>query len=162
MKRIGLALAAFIIAVPALAQEPVGCDKFKWPLDRERALLAQAAPAKSAGDLQLVAGARLTLVPAAEAKLPVVPTRAPKDGSYAGFLRLPAPPSAGTYRVTLSANAWIEVVQEGEVVKAGVFSGVGGCEGLRKSVKFELAARPFIVELSGMATPEINVVVTPD
>jgi len=142
MKRTSLALAVLLIAAPAFGQEAVGCDKFKWPLDRERTLLTQAVPATSGGDLALATGAKLTLVPAAQAALPVAPTRAPKDGSYAGFLRLPAPSSAGTYRVTLSANAWIEVVQDGQVVKAGAFSGVGGCEGLRKSVKFDLTARP--------------------
>lgn len=162
MTRIGIIFAALIAAAPALGQQAVGCDKFKWPLDRERTLLGQATPATSGGDLALAAGARLTLVPAAEAKLPIAPTRPPKDGSYAGFLRLPAPPAAGIYRVTLSANAWVEIVQDGRIAKVGEFSGVGGCEGLRKSVKVDLAARPFVVELSDMATPEIGVVVTPD
>ena len=32
-------MAACAMAAPALAQEPVGCDKFKWPLDKERATL---------------------------------------------------------------------------------------------------------------------------
>ena len=27
------------MVLPALAQEPVGCNKFKWPLDKERATL---------------------------------------------------------------------------------------------------------------------------
>lgn len=35
-----VALAVLAIAAPAFAQEPVGCDKFKWPLDHEKALLA--------------------------------------------------------------------------------------------------------------------------
>lgn len=162
MKRISLAAAFLVIAAPGFAQEPVGCDKFKWPLERERALLAQAAPAQSGGDMPLMSAVRLALVPKADAKLPIAPTRSPKDSDLAGFLRVAAPAAAGTYRVTLSVNAWIEVVQDGQVVKAGAFSGVGGCEGLRKSVKFDLAARPFIVELSGAAEPEIKVTVTPD
>ena len=162
MKRLGLAFIALLIAAPAFGQEAIGCDKFKWPLDRERTLLTQVTPAVSGSDLALAKGAKLTLLPFAEAKLPVAPTRAPKDGSFAGYLRISAPPAAGVYRVTLSANAWIEVVQDGQIVKSGEFSGVGGCDGLRKSVKFDLAARPFIVELSGMPSPEINVVVTPD
>ena len=33
-------LLALLMAAPALAQEPIGCDKFKWPVDRERAPLA--------------------------------------------------------------------------------------------------------------------------
>ena len=40
MGRSYLALVALLLAAPALAQEPVGCDKFKWPLDRERTMLA--------------------------------------------------------------------------------------------------------------------------
>jgi len=35
MMRATFALAVLLAAAPALAQEPVGCDKFKWPLDRE-------------------------------------------------------------------------------------------------------------------------------
>ena len=45
------------MAMPALAQKPVGCDKFEWPLDRKRALLANAAPASSGGDAQQLLGA---------------------------------------------------------------------------------------------------------
>jgi hypothetical protein len=43
--RASLAILAVLIAMPAVAQEPVGCDKFKWPLDKERAMLASATPA---------------------------------------------------------------------------------------------------------------------
>lgn len=154
--------AALLVSAPAFGQEATGCDKFKWPLDRERALLAQAAPAKSGSDMVTGSAVRLALVPMAEAKLPVAPTRAPKDGDHGGYLQIAAPPAAGLYRVTLSANAWIEVVQDGQIVKSGAFSGVGGCEGLRKSVKFDLAARPFVVELSGMPVAEIGVAVTQD
>jgi hypothetical protein len=37
-----------------------------------------------------------------------------------------------------------------QVVKSGAFSGATGCEGIRKSVKFELAAAPFIIEISSV------------
>ena len=39
MKTLILVIAACAVAAPAFAQEPVGCDKFKWPLDKERATL---------------------------------------------------------------------------------------------------------------------------
>ncbi len=43
MIRVVLFIAATLLAAaPALAQEPVGCDKFKWPLDHERALAGVA------------------------------------------------------------------------------------------------------------------------
>jgi hypothetical protein len=157
-----LILLALLVAAPALAQEQAGCDKFKWPLERERALLGQAAALPSGSESAVTSAAKVALVPAAEAKLPVAPSRESKPGTYAGFVRYAALPGAGTYRVTLTDNAWIEVVQAGQLLKVEEFSGVHGCAGLRKSVKFKLSAAPFVVMLSGMATPEIGVVVTPD
>jgi hypothetical protein len=49
-----------------------------------------------------------------------------------------------------------------QVVKSGAFSGATGCEGIRKSVKFELAAAPFIIEISGVTARTIAIVVTPE
>ena len=64
---------ALLIAAPALAQEPVGCDKFKWPLDHERALLASSSQLASGAAMAqpLAAAVTLALVPLADAKLPV-------------------------------------------------------------------------------------------
>ncbi len=110
MRRCLLALVALLIAAPALTQEPVGCDKFKWPLDQEKALLATAKPVESGADVQqaLAAAVNVALMPFAEAKLPTAPSRAPKaPDSYAGFVRLPALAKPGTYRVTLSQGAWV-------------------------------------------------------
>jgi hypothetical protein len=163
-----LAAFALLIAVPAWsptwAQEPSGCDKFKWPLDKERALLTNAAPIASGGELPatLTAAVKVALAPVADAKLPVAPSRAPKPDTYAGFVRIATPVKAGTYKVTITDNAWVEVVQDGQNLKTGAFSGVHGCEGLRKSVKFDLSAAPFVITISNMTAKEIGVVVTQD
>ena len=165
MIRLSAALIALLLAAPALAQEPVGCDKFKWPLDKERAMLTNPVPVASGGEVAepLAAALKVALAPLAEAKLPRAPSRAPKDAvSYAGFVRVAAPPKAGIYRFTLSQGAWIDVIQDGHDVKSAAFSGATGCEGVRKSVKFELSAAPFIIEISGTAANTIGVVVTPD
>jgi hypothetical protein len=168
MRRISLAALALLIATPAWsptwAQEPSGCDKFKWPLDKERAMLSHAAPIASGGELPatLTAAVKVALLPVADAKLPVAPSRGPKPDTYAGFVRITAPVKAGSYKVTITDNAWVEVVQDGQNLKTGAFSGVHGCEGLRKSVKFDLTAAPFIVTLSNMTAKEIGVVVTQD
>jgi len=162
-----IVLAGCAMAMPAFAEEPVGCDKFKWPLDKERATL-------NGTDLPKVAsGARVTfpipfaaivaLVPLAEAKLPVPPERTPKaPDSFAGFFDVKAPAQAGSYKITLSAEGWVDVAQSGRAVKASAFSGALGCEGLRKSVKFDLAAAPFTVELSGVAADSIKLVISAD
>jgi hypothetical protein len=151
--------------VPVVAEEPVGCDKLKWPLDHERALLAKPSQTASGGEVQqpLAAAVTVTLVPFADAKLPMAPSRPPKfPDSYAGFARVSAPPKAGTYRITLSHGAWIDVVQDGRELKPGAFSGAKGCDGVAKSVKFELAAAPFAIELSATSAKAIAFVVTPD
>lgn len=164
MRRSLFAAFVLLIATPALAQEPSGCDKFKWPLDKERALLAHAAPVASGGEIPpaLTAAVKVALMPVAEAKLPVPPSRAPKPDTFAGFVRITAPVKAGRYKVTLTDNAWVEVVQDGQNLKPGAFSGVHGCDGLRKSVKFDLTAAPFVITISNMTAKEIGVAVTQD
>lgn len=160
-----IGLVALLLAMPALAQEPVGCDKFKWPLEREHALLEHPAPAASGSEVAqpLLAAVGVTLAPFADAKLPLPPSRAPKAlDSYAGFLRVASLPKAGTYRLTLSDNAWVDVFQDGHEVKSLAFSGAVGCAGLRKSVKFELTAAPFTIEVTGSAVDKIALVLTPD
>jgi hypothetical protein len=165
MKKHWLIPIALLIAAPALAQEPVGCDKFKWPLDHERALLASPSQLPSGGETLQPLGTAVTvaLAPYADAKLPVPPSRAPKSPvTYAGFIRLSAIPKSGTYRVTLAGPAWIDVIQNGIALKSTAFSGASGCAGIAKSVKFELAAAPFTVELSGTTAHALTFVVTPD
>ena len=47
-------------------------------------------------------------------------------------------------------------------MKSTAFSGALGCEGVRKSVKFDLAAAPFTVELSGVKADSIKLVISGD
>ncbi len=165
MKGIFLVPIALLIAAPAFAQEPVGCDKFKWPLDHERALLASPSQLASGAEMAqpLAQAVTVALVPLANAKLPVPPSRPPKSpDTYAGFINAPAIPKSGTYRVTLSAPAWIDVIQNGQALKSTAFSGASGCAGIAKSVKFELTAAPFAVELSGTTAHALAFVVTRD
>jgi hypothetical protein len=167
LKTVFIIFAACALAAPAFAQEPVGCDKFKWPLDKERATL-------NGTDLpKVVSGERVTfpipfgtivaLKPFADAKLPAPPERTPKTpDSLAGYFEAPAPKQPGSYKITLSAEGWIDVEQAGNAVKSTAFSSALGCEGVRKSVKFDLAAAPFTVELSGVKTDEIKIVISKD
>jgi len=171
VKPIVIALFALLTAAPALGQEPakesVGCDKFKWPLDKERATLTGTdLPKIVSGErvaFALPFAAIVALKPFAEAKLPAPPERAPKSpDSFAGFFQVPAPKKAGTYKITLSAEGWIDVVQDGHAMKATAFSGALGCDGVRKSVKFDLTKAPFTVELSAVAADSIKLVISGD
>ena len=167
MKTAFFVIAACAMAGSAFAQEPVGCDKFKWPLDKERATLnGTDLPKIVSGDrvtFPIPFGTIVALVPFADAKLPTPPERAPKSpDSFAGFLEVAPPKQAGSYKITLSAEGWIDVAQAGQAVKSAAFSGALGCEGVRKSVKFDLAAAPFTVELSSVAASVIKIAVSGD
>ena len=168
MRRIiaALALAAVLATLEApraWAQEPVGCDKFKWDVARERAMLSRADAPKLASGSDLTAtlsqAVVLDLQSQADAKLPSPPERAQKPGTFAGFATVDVSP--GTYSISLSAAAWIDVLQNGNFLKPKAFSGVTGCDGIRKIVKFDLAAGPAIIQLSGVAESTIKMTILP-
>jgi hypothetical protein len=152
-------------AAQALAQEPSGCDKFKWPLDKERATLTGSDLPKLASGNRITwplpFATMITLVPIADAELPVTPERAPKsNASFAGFIQSPAPAKAATYKMTLSSEGWIDVVQDGRRMQSLTSTGVKGCDGVRKSVKFELAPAPFTVQLSDIEADSVGLVIS--
>jgi len=147
------------------AEEPSGCDKFKWPIERERAALTAPDRAKLASGSELAAmpssGVTLALVTPADAKLPTPPERAPKEDTFAGFASIKAAPKAGLYTVSLSSGGWLDVVQDGHFLKPKAFSGATDCDGIRKTVKFELSAAPFVVQVSGTKEDSISIAILP-
>ncbi len=167
-----LALARWLVGAAlalapglAAADEPTGCDAFKWPLDRERAALANPGrPAiANGGALTADAAAKLKLAPLAEAGLPHAPERAPKSPqSYAGHFSLAAPAKPGIYKITIASEAWIDVIDDGKFLHPKAFSGALGCEGARKSIKFDLPPRPLDIQVSGVRDGEISAIVSPE
>jgi len=106
-------------------------------------------------------GMTLTLVPPTDAKLPTPPERAPKDGTFAGFTSFKAAPKAGLYTISLSAGAWIDVVQDGHNLKPKAFSGATDCDGIRKTMKYEISAAPFVLQISGARDSSVSVAILP-
>jgi hypothetical protein len=165
--RIPLLIALVLLgATPAwAAEEPSGCDKFKWNIDHERAALT--APDR----VKLVSGSELSALPStgitlglsapAEAKLPSPPERAPKEGTFAGFASLKSAPKAGLYTVSLSAGAWVDVVQDGHFLKPKAFSGATDCDGIRKTMKYEISASPLVLQISGTKEDSISIAILP-
>lgn len=160
-----IALVLLAAAPANAAEEPSGCDKFKWNIDRERAALTATDRVKltSGGELAALpsTGMTLGLSAPAEAKLPSPPERAPKEGTFAGFTRFEAPPKAGIYTVSLSAGAWVDVVQDGHPLKPKAFSGATDCDGIRKTMKYEISAGPFVVQVSGTKENSISIAILP-
>jgi hypothetical protein len=155
-----LALALLGAATPALAADAT-CSKFNWPVDRELALLA-APRADTASGTVLSSGppTAITLTLATGAALPTPSERPADPAKFAGFVTL-TPARAGDYLVSLSGEAWIDVIQDGKPVASNAHSGDPNCPGLRKSVRFMLNARPVTIEISNGPEDRIQIAVTP-
>jgi hypothetical protein len=164
-KYLAIALLIGTAAPVWAAEEPSGCDKFKWPIDHERAVLSAPDRIKLNPGSDVAAipatGITLALVAPADAKLPTPPERAPKDGTMAGFANFKGAPKAGLYTISLSAGAWVDVVQDGHFLKPKAFSGATDCDGIRKTMKYELAAQPFVLQVSGSKENAISIAILP-
>ena len=165
--RIPLLLGSLLLGiVPAFAaEEPSGCDKFKWPIERERAALTAPDRTKFVSGSELTAlpstGITLTLRALADAKLPMPPERAPKEGTFAGFANFKNPAKAGIYTFSLSSGGWVDVVQDGHFLKPKAFSGATDCDGIRKTMKYELSASPLVLQVSGTRDNSISIAILP-
>jgi hypothetical protein len=85
----------------------------------------------------------------------------PKDGTFAGFANIKAAPKAGLYTVSLSAGGWVDLVQDGHFLKPKAFSGATDCDGVRKTMKYELSAGPFVVQVSGTRETSVSIAILP-
>jgi hypothetical protein len=151
------------LASAARAQDATGCDKFKWSIAREREWIAAGAKPVAAGtEIPLAEQAyAVALVPNETAGFALAPERALKPGAFGGVLKISGLPKPGLYEITLSGEAWIDVVQNGASVKSSDFSGQKNCPGVRKSVRFSLAAGAATVQISNAASATIQLAIAP-
>ena len=157
-----LVALALLGASAYAAEEPSGCDKFKWPTERERAALT--APDR----FRIASGANLNpALPVAAvisfrpSNLPTTPERKPAANTFSGYAAFKNALPPGSYTINLSAAGWIDVVQDGQFLRSVTSSGVRGCEGIRKSVKFEIPPKPFTIQISGVEADSISVAIVP-
>jgi len=163
LKRLAAATLSVLAAnASAHADEASACDKFKWSLAREQAWFATSPkPVESGPSIALApASYELALVLDSAARFPIAPERAPKPNTYDGLVNLVDVPD-GVYQITLSDEAWIDVAQNGALVKSQDFSGRKDCPGIRKSVRFDLKAGPAIVEISDAPRSNIRLAIAP-
>ena len=133
-----------------------GCEKFAWSLARERAAFAATDKTTiAAGETlaALPAGALvIRLQPGAQASFEMPPERKPRTEQWhGGMVRLPALPKSGIYQITLSDDAWIDVIQNGRYARSVGSTGRSDCPGVRKSVRLDLDASPVVLQVSGVA-----------
>jgi hypothetical protein len=154
-----LVLAFSLAAAPALADP--ACTKFNWPVDHELALLRAPQPDTASGTaISASLPLALTLKLATGATLPS-PSDKPSDpAKFAGLVTLGAP-MAGDYLVSLSGEAWIDVIQDGKPVASTQHSGDPNCPDLRKSVRFTFSGKPVTLQISNAPSDHILIAVTP-
>ncbi len=71
-------------------------------------------------------------------------------------------PKSGTYSIALGDRAWIDVRQAGKTLDSVGHEHGPACTGIRKIVRFALAAGPVELRLSGMNGAAITVLVARD
>jgi hypothetical protein len=158
----GSLLAAVVACSPAAAQN--ACDQFGWPVQRELMWLSSPTiPTVDSGATLAGDGAfNMALRPFASVPYVVTPERAPKGtDTFGGIVTISAPAHAGLYQVTLSEEAWIDVVQAEHRLVSQAFTGKTGCLGVRKSVRFEIGPGPLVIQISGAASGHLAVAAAP-
>ena len=157
------AAACLFIAAPIEAAETGGCGSFAWPVTVELEWMKSpdAEQVGAAADLATPPSKAIavTLKPSAEVTYPVAPSGKPKSASgetFGAVINFAGVAKPGVYQVSLSGPGWIDVVQNGATLKSTSHSGKSDCEGLRKSVRFDIGPGPFTVELSSVPSSAIR------
>lgn len=169
MKRvIGLMLIA--LCLPAgtelQAASTGGCESFDFPLATElQWMRADNSEAATSGEKLAAPPAKaivLKLQPAANVKFPTPLSRPPKgkaEETFGGTLEFEGVPAAGLYQVSLSGPGWVDVVQAGAPLATVAHTGKSDCDGLRKSVRFDLKPGPFSIQLIDAPAATIKITV---
>ena len=165
MLRPALAVAALIaLLAPAAAED--GCEKFAWSIARDRSAFAASdkTTAMSGETLTSLPTGALTirLQPGAQASFEMPPERKPRtEPWHGGMVRLPALAKPGIYQITLSDDAWIDVIQNGRYARSVGSTGRSDCPGVRKSVRLDLDASAVVLQVSGVAPDAIAMTIGP-
>ncbi len=102
--------------------------------------------------------ATITLRPSAQVRYTVVPEKPGDSASHGGIVSFDVA-QAGTYRIGLSAAAWIDVVRDGAAIASAAHGHGPACSGIRKIVDFPLQPGRYTLQIAGSAQPEITAMV---
>ena len=169
MKRhliVGMTAFALGLGSSVAAADQPGCSGFNWPLDTELAWMA------ASDDVPLQTGAEisappakaitLTLQPAKSVAMPVTPgikKQAVGADTFSGWLTLSGVEKPGLYQITLSTGAWVDVAQNGALVRSRAFTGQKDCKAIHKSVRFEIGTGPVTVQISGAPEQKVRLAI---
>jgi hypothetical protein len=157
-----IAILPLMLAAPLAAQDGSGCDKFAWSLVTVQAQFAAPNIATVSAGTELSSvptqAFLLRLQPSANANFIMPPERPLKnDNGFGGAVTFPTIERSGIYQITLSEDAWLDIIQNGQFARSVGSSGRRDCPGLRKSVRLELMKAPFVLQLSGVSSDSVKV-----
>jgi hypothetical protein len=112
----------------------------------------------SKAELKLGAAAKVALLQTSKVEYPVRPEKPGGSVSHGGLLAFTVA-EPGTYRVALSAPAWVEVVRDGKTIAPESFGHGPTCTSIRKIVEFPLTAGAHVLEIAANAESTMNVLV---
>jgi hypothetical protein len=159
LQRAILLSSLLVLSSPAYAQPcamPEG-DYTQWS---NPAAITAAHDAGTALSIPLKIAKLVQLNPITLVHYRQTPAKIGAADSYGGLLRLHIA-KAGTYRVALSAPAWIDVLGPQGEQQAIAHSHGPDCSGIRKMVDFNLAEGDYLVQIAASAAPSITVMALP-
>ena len=152
-------ISAYGVGLSPAAAAGAGCDAGKWPLSAVQTRFGGTLPALASGDSLPALGAPVLVNLSAQGDVafPHAPGRAAKaNPAYAAVLKLGAEPAA-TYQITVSDGAWVDVVENGELVKQSGYVRRRDCPGVDKSIRFKTNGGPLAIQISGAYGKTIKV-----
>ncbi|RMH94865.1 hypothetical protein EBB59_00800 [Lysobacter pythonis] len=148
---------------------PVGCDTFSWDVADELAVLRTeprpiiVSDGSPGSEVRIELGSfrRAILRPQAEVRLAARPGKPMLEDDASGGLLTFRVPEDGRYRVSITTGHWIDVVDNGQVVRSLDFQGRRGCPLVHKIVEYDLpAGRDLQLQFIGGAALESGVAIT--
>lgn len=155
--------AGFLVLASTLSQAAeFGCGAFKQDVSAARALLGQEGQQTERGqEVKLLSPAALELdLTSLDAVTPPLrPDRLPSGGEHVvGWVTL-TDVAPGHVQVALSAEGWIDLIEDGRALKAADFTGAKDCPGIRKVVSFTVRQSKVTVQVTAQRVQHLRVAV---
>jgi hypothetical protein len=149
----------FLIAAAGRAVAEDGCGRFDWPVDRERELFSDGFVADVVSESALPRDGvfALLLQPVATVIYMMPPERGRDDG-MGGVVTLEWI-SAGRYQITLSADVWLDAVQNDRRLTPVAMTSRSDCPSIRQSIQFDVQSQPLTLQFSGASVKRINIAI---
>lgn len=154
---VALLLMPFGLAGPVAGQD--GCGRFGWSLAREAELFSDGfMPVVEASSWLPREGAFVLLLTPMHSTLYVVVPERGRDDGFGGFVTLQWI-AAGRYQVTLTDEAWVDVVQDDRRLPIFALTRRTDCPGLRISLQVDVESKPLTLQFGGAKARRLGIAV---